>query len=439
MRLAKGDHHAREPERVAVRFEAAPVQPARLVVLVVGVVVAALRVEKLVPGAQYRRAVREQKQAQEVLRLALARSHHFGRGAVVPLPAAVAAEVVVRPVGIVVTVRLVALALVRDEVPQGEAIVGCHEVHALIGVVCVLAIVGKEVLAAVEPPHQRRDYTGIPAYEPAQIVAKAAVPLRPRRPGEGATELVGAGRVPGFGDQAHSAESGIGRDVPEDRRIFVPEGAVSTREHRGQVEAKAVHAHVASPVAQTVQDHPSHVAVAAVQAVARAGEVRVGSLRPAGHEVVRVGVQPLEAVDGSSGVAFAGVVVDDVEHHLEPGGMESPHQLPELGVLVAHAAAVRVRAVGSEEADPIVAPVVALVRVELEHGHELHHGDAELEQVGNLADQPLESTATLRGHARARMSGEAADVKLIDHRIGLVTGRAAIAPVEGLAVGSDQA
>jgi hypothetical protein len=59
MSLAKGDHQTREPEDVGVHIEQSPFKPARLVVLVVGVVVAPLRVEELVAGAEHRRTVRE--------------------------------------------------------------------------------------------------------------------------------------------------------------------------------------------------------------------------------------------------------------------------------------------------------------------------------------------------------------------------------------------
>ena len=84
--LAEGDHQPREPEDVAVGVKATPVQPARLVVLVVGVVVAPLCVKELVAGPQHRRAIGEEEQAEEVLRLSLPQRHHLGRSPLVVAP-----------------------------------------------------------------------------------------------------------------------------------------------------------------------------------------------------------------------------------------------------------------------------------------------------------------------------------------------------------------
>ena len=115
--------------------------------------------------------------------------------------------------------------------------------------------------------------------------------------------------------------------------------------------------------------------------------------RPARDDVVGVVVEPLEAVDGPGVVPLTRVVVDDVQNHLQPDGVKRTHQLPELGVLFAHSAAVRVRTVGREEADRVVAPVVALSGVELEHRHGLDHGHTELDKVRDLVDQARERPA----------------------------------------------
>ena len=71
MGTTKGDHATREAENVPVLFHAAPVMPARFVVLAVGIVVAALRAAKFVPAEQHRHAARDEQSQQEVLDLAL--------------------------------------------------------------------------------------------------------------------------------------------------------------------------------------------------------------------------------------------------------------------------------------------------------------------------------------------------------------------------------
>ena len=87
-------------------------------------------------------------------------------------------------------------------------------------------------------------------------------------------------------------------------------------------------------------------------------------------------------------VALGGVVVDDVEDHLDAGAVQRLHHLLELAHLAAELAAGAVAHVGREEADRVVAPVVAQPLVEQDlvvdegvHRHQLDRGDAELAQV----------------------------------------------------------
>jgi len=138
-------------------------------------------------------------------------------------------------------------------------------------------------------------------------------------------------------------------------------------------------------------------------------------------------------------VPLARVVVDDVQDHLQPGRVQRPDQLPELGVLIAHLASVRVSVVRREETDRVVAPVVTLPGVKLKHGHQLHHGHAQLDEVRDLVDQAREGPASVIGQSRTRVRREAADVELVDHGIGLVPAPAVVTPVERLPVSRDQA
>ena len=87
-------------------------------------------------------------------------------------------------------------------------------------------------------------------------------------------------------------------------------------------------------------------------------------------------------------VALGGVVVDDVEDHLDARLVQRPDHRLELGDLLAPLAGGGVLVVRGEEADRVVAPVVpqpALDEVgvvdELVHGQQLHGGDAEPGEV----------------------------------------------------------
>ena len=117
-------------------------------------------------------------------------------------------------------------------------------------------------------------------------------------------------------------------------------------------------------------------------------------------------------------VAFRGVVEHDVEDHLDPRPVQG---LDHVAELVHRAERVLTRAEGlvrREERDWRVAPVVDLSRravlgVELEHRQELHRGDAQLLEVGNLLDQPGERAAALLRHARAGVPREPSHVHLV--------------------------
>src|SRR5271157_1061291 len=108
--------------------------------------------------------------------------------------------VVVHAILVVITICPVALAIVGDQIVQGEAVMGSYVVQALVGVVSVGPVIGKQVVAAVDAPHQVRDDTWIALNETANIVAKTSVPLQPIYARESATQLISA-CIPGFRNQ----------------------------------------------------------------------------------------------------------------------------------------------------------------------------------------------------------------------------------------------
>ena len=155
--------------------------------MAVGVVVAALRAPDLVAHQQHRRPHREHRQRQEVLHLAVAQPFHrgiVGRS----FDATVPAQVVGGAIEIVVTVRLVVLGVVGDEVVEREAVVAGDEVDALFR---LALLVPEHVGAAGQPVRQRMDRSAVALQEGPDVVAKPAVPFLPAvadeasRPGRG--------------------------------------------------------------------------------------------------------------------------------------------------------------------------------------------------------------------------------------------------------------
>ena len=122
-------------------------------------------------------------------------------------------------------------------------------------------------------------------------------------------------------------------------------------------------------------------------------------------------------------IAFASVVVDDVENDLDPGGVERLHHALEFVHLVAESLG-GVAHVGSEEADRVVSPIIrepALgemsVDDELMHGQQLECGDAEREEV---LDHRIAAEAEIRAAKILRHVGmqlcHPFDVALVDDR-----------------------
>ena len=194
------------------------------------------------------------------------------------------------------------------------------------------------------------------APEVAHRVAVDAVPLRPEH--REVADLVAARPdVPRLGDQLHLREHRVLVDRVEERREAVDLVELA-RERRGEIEAEAVDMAVDHEVAQRVHDQPQHRRVHRVERVARAREVHVEA-RVVGHQpvVARV-VDALEREHRAEMVAFGGVVVDDVEDHLDPGAVQRLDHPLELAHLLAVRARRRVERVRREEADRRVAPVV---------------------------------------------------------------------------------
>ena len=128
---------------------------------------------------------------------------------------------------------------------------------------------------------------------------------------------------------------------------------------------------------------------------------------------------------GPEVVALGGVVVDDVEDDLEAGGVERLDHRLELVDLPPPVAGRAVVAVRGQEADAVVAPVVAQASLEqvgvvheLVHRQQLDGGDAEVGQVAGdcRVGQPGVGAPELFGHVGVAL-GEALDVGLVDDRL----------------------
>ena len=427
-------------EEVPLRLVEVPVQPGHLVVLAVGVVVAAGGAPDLVAGGEHRHAGGEQQRAEKVAHRATPREGDHGVvgrtfGAVVPRAVVVAAVAVVLAVGLVV------LLLVGDEVGEGEAVVRGDEADRGEG-----RPLGEEVTAAHEPGREvahprtahlaRRERPRVGEPEVARGVAEAVVPLRPRP-----RELPGApavrADVPGLGDVQHPGEHRVLPQRDEEGVLRVEAEVVTPPERHREVVPEAVDVALLHPVAKGVQHHLPRRGVGEVEGVAASGDVDVTARLV--EAVVAGSREAAPAQRRAAGALLGRVVVDDVEQHLDAGGVE---QLDHALELTDHLVRVRIARIGrvrGEEADRVVAPVVAqpdLLQVRLVdegvHRQQLHARHPEPPEVldRHRVRHPRVGPAQVLGHPR-QQPRHLPDVHLVDDPLVAGDRRGSVlAPVE---------
>ena len=210
-----GNEFPHELMEVPMPVEEAPVEPAHLVILAIGIVVAPLSAAHFVAHLEHRRTNRCEQDDDEVLYLA---ASQLLDGSVVgrPLDPAVPGQVRARAVPVAFAIRLVVLVVVGNQIVQREAVVAGHEIDALFGLPFLVA---EDVRTAERSLRQQPDRAAVALDKAADVVPEAAIPLLPVIADE-ATHLIETGSVPRLRDQFGAGEDGIRLDIPENRGIF---------------------------------------------------------------------------------------------------------------------------------------------------------------------------------------------------------------------------
>src|SRR5882762_5363651 len=249
-----------------------PIDPGNLVVLAVGVIVAALRAREFVAGLQHGYALRKEQRRQYIAHLALAQLIY---GGIVgwALGSAIPAQIVVVTVGVGLEIGFVMPLAVGNEVAEREAVVCRRKIDAGGG---LAAVVPEHVAGTREPLRELADLPAVAPPERSNRVPVAVVPFRPAR--RKSTELIAApAHVPGFGDQLDVGERGFGAQRLEKGAVLV-EAVAFARQHRRQIESEPVHVHLFDPVFEAVDDQLTNLRVLAVDGVAAAGDVLIEAL-----------------------------------------------------------------------------------------------------------------------------------------------------------------
>ncbi len=408
-----------------------PVQPRDRVVLAVRVVVALLRAAELVAAQQHRRAVGEEDGGQQ-------RAHGLvplGKDGVVvgrPFGAPVGAAVVVVAVAVVFAVGFVVPVGVADHVPQREAVVRGGVVDR--GPRPPVAA-SEQIAAARQPRGQLRALAGIAAPEAPDAVAEAVVPFG--EAGRMVAELVAVGAdIPRLGDHLDGGEHRVLPHGIEEPRTRIEAQPLAPQRH-AQVEAEAVDVAGLDPVAQRVHHHLQHARVRQVERIAAARVVDVVAFLARHQPVVACVVQPPERQRRPQLVAFAGVVEDHVEQHLDTG----PVQPPDRHLHLVQRGGRQIGRLRREERQRAVAPEVAQAALDQEvilqegvDGQQLHRRHAQLLQMPD-EDRvgQRRKGAALGGQQVLAQHRRAAHVRFVDHRARpRRVGPHVVAPVERL-------
>src|SRR5262245_52012569 len=128
MRVAKRKQLSRKLQKPILLFAARPIEPADLVILAISIVVAVLRSSPLISATQHRNPLGKKKCGQKIPALPLAqrvdlRIFRWTFGPAIPR------QIVIVAIFVAVTVRLIVLFVVADQVVQRETIVRRDEIN----------------------------------------------------------------------------------------------------------------------------------------------------------------------------------------------------------------------------------------------------------------------------------------------------------------------
>ena len=272
--LAQCRHVADEiGEVVALAAEMFPADPADLVVLAIGVVVAVLRVADLVAGQDQRQALRQQQAGELVLAKLAAQRHDrgiVGRA----FMAAIVAVVVVGAVAIVLAVGLIVLLVVAEEIGQRETVMDGDVVDAGARLAPVMV---EQIGGGGHAARHFADQAAFAAPVAPHGAAIAVVPFRPLR-GKCADLVAAHAEIPGLGDELCTEASTGSCRIAVRKAAVAVEAVRSARQRGGEIEAEAVDMADLDPVAQRIHHHLQHARMGEVDRGAAAGEVVVIAL-----------------------------------------------------------------------------------------------------------------------------------------------------------------
>src|SRR5208283_80816 len=326
---ALGNEFSHKLMEVPVSVEEAPIEPADLVILAIGIAVAPLSAPHFVAHLEHRRTNRCEQDYNQVFYLAASQlldgSVPEGIVAGGPLDPAVPRQVGPGAVPVPFAIRLVVLFVIRNQIVQRETVVTGYEIDALLR----FAFLVPENVRTAERPLRQQPYRPTVAFDKAAyVVPEAAIPFLPII-AEEAPHLIETGSVPRLGDLFDAGEDGIRVDIPENRGAFERAAGFVPGQDRGEVEAEPIDVHMGDPVPCAVENHAAHDRLVGVQRVSGSTVIRVLSA-VFFEDVIDFVCEAPEAERGPFAIPLRGMVVDNIEYHLDTGAVERLDEIAEL-------------------------------------------------------------------------------------------------------------
>ena len=195
-----------------------------------------------------------------------------------------------------------------------------------------------------------------------------------------AAHLIQPRRIPSLGYHLGSGENRIGLDVPNYGRVRQWSPGLIAHKNGSQIEPESVNVHVRDPVAETVENHPTHDRLVGIERAPSAGVIRIaGSV--AIENVVGLILQAAKAERRAGVIALRGMIEDHVQDHFDTCAVQGLYHIAEFVHRTKRVLARTVSAVWREERYRRIPPVVSATRrsivgVELEYGHQLNRSDS---------------------------------------------------------------
>src|SRR5271166_2572637 len=186
------DQQLHEPEDVGVFGQQIPVEPTRITVLAVSIIVAALATPHLIAHNKHRHTERKHGDREKVLCLAVAQPLDYGivRRA---FDAAVPASVLLAAIAVIFAIVFVMLLVIGHKIVKRKPVVTRNEIDALLSFALPLTINAWATEQTVS--HAPHRIIRAPE-EVADVVAKSVVPFLPSVSREFA-DLIQSYRIPG--------------------------------------------------------------------------------------------------------------------------------------------------------------------------------------------------------------------------------------------------